>query len=155
MITANKSYRIIALTLAALMFFTSVGFSIDLHICQGRIKSFGLFGKAKSCYELANGEAAMSCTQQSQKDLQHPSAENFDKKHCCQSALIEVKNTNTQQHIPVSEYSTSKPHQLFVAAFILTTFFDLFDQPEVVIISDYYPPVISRDIPALFQSFLI
>jgi len=44
--------RVISLLLAFLLGFTSVGYSIDLHFCQGHLKSVALIGKAKSCHEM-------------------------------------------------------------------------------------------------------
>ena len=53
--STSITYRIIALTMAFLMFFTSVGFTVDMHYCQGKLKTFNFFGKAKSCHEVGEG----------------------------------------------------------------------------------------------------
>lgn len=47
----SKKYRILSLLMAFLMAFSSVGYSVNLHYCQGSLKGFSLFGKAKSCHE--------------------------------------------------------------------------------------------------------
>ena len=44
-------HRITALTMAFLMFFTSVGFSVDIHYCKGDLKSFSLIGEASACHQ--------------------------------------------------------------------------------------------------------
>ena len=38
--------------MAFLMFFTSIGFSMDIHYCQGHLKSISLLGKAKNCHDI-------------------------------------------------------------------------------------------------------
>jgi hypothetical protein len=55
------TYRIVALTLALLVLATSVGVSIDVHYCQGKAKSFSLFGTAESCCQLTVTEETENC----------------------------------------------------------------------------------------------
>ncbi len=44
--------RPLAIVLIFLVGFASIGVSMDRHICQGKVKSMVLFGRAKSCLEL-------------------------------------------------------------------------------------------------------
>ena len=50
----SNTYQFTALMLAFLMFFTSTGFAINVHYCQGELKSFSFFGKSKTCNEMAD-----------------------------------------------------------------------------------------------------
>ena len=49
----SSTYRLIALMMAFLMFFTSAGFTMDMHYCGGELKSVSFFGKAKTCHDMA------------------------------------------------------------------------------------------------------
>ena len=47
MIATSNTYRFIAIILAAVLFVTSVGITMDMHYCKGELKSISLFGKAQ------------------------------------------------------------------------------------------------------------
>ncbi len=78
----NKTYRITTLTMALLMFFSSVGFSIDFHYCKGEFKSLSLIGKAKSCHE-----GKKVCRH-------HTKDQNISKKdnNCCSNNELQVQS---------------------------------------------------------------
>lgn len=81
----SRKYRIASLLLAFLMAFSSFGYSVNLHFCQGSLKGFNLFGKAKSCHETMarcpNHKEAM--TRAHEKD-------------CCSNKVLKVENLDEQ-----------------------------------------------------------
>jgi hypothetical protein len=59
MFLARYIRQITAMSLSGLMLLSSIGFSIDMHFCQGMLKSYSLIGKAKTCHSTPT--AAMNC----------------------------------------------------------------------------------------------
>ncbi len=147
-----KTNRIISCLMACLMLLSSTGFSIDLHYCQGNLKSFSLLGKAKSCHEISN-----SCKQK--KMTCHASASKQDevgkcKKDCCQNKSIEISPDVDRQKIPIEKLASSQSQFIlaFVAAFVLeeSSLWQCFIPHQ-----NYVPPFLDKDIPILIQSFLL
>ena len=64
--------RLTAISLISILTLASIGLNINAHICQGNVKSIGVFVPAQSCSTMANG----SCSQQNH-------AEGFNKTPCC------------------------------------------------------------------------
>lgn len=54
----SNTYRLIALSMALLMFATTLSFSIDMHYCNGELQSISLFGIAESCQVQQEAEHA-------------------------------------------------------------------------------------------------
>ena len=79
-------HRVISLTLAFLITFTSVGFSIDVHYCKDKLKSVSLFGEAESCHAVKK-----TCPN-------HPSKvqEKEDDKNCCKNESIEIEKLDSE-----------------------------------------------------------
>ena len=69
--------RLFAFGLCGLIYFTTVGFAIDFHYCNGQLKSISLLGKARSCHE-----ASKSCPNHNKQKEETPTLkkDNFD---CC------------------------------------------------------------------------
>ena len=148
----NLSYRIIALTMALLVFSTSVGFSIDMHFCQGQLKSTSIFGKAKNCHEMAK----MAICPHHQKKMEAMDDESCkeDQKDCCNSKTILVQSDDDKQ-FQNSNLSLTNNQQQFLFAYVESFHFN---QPIIATYSEneyYKPPLIQRNLPVLFQSFLI
>ncbi len=143
-------YRIIAFSLAMLLLLTSSGLTLDMHLCQGNLKSINLFGKAKSCVELAQKKqchkATKSCHQQ--VDSEKKSC----KKGCCENQSTSIKLSTDLVEAQTPFFSV---HDLqFVAVFVYA--FELSNYTISTHLSKKYkPPLLNRDIPVLIQSFLI
>ncbi len=150
---SNKpTYRIIAGFLAILMFFTSAGLAVDMHYCQGQLKSFNLFGKAKNCHEMMKANASCPHHQKMATALEDGCAE--DEKDCCQNKTIFLEADQDQVQA-VNSFVVDQSTQLFVAAFINTFFNEVFIKKETPAFARYKPPLIVRDVPVIFQSFLL
>ena len=147
----NHTYRIVALPLAFLMLFTSVGFSADLHYCQGHLKSISVFGKAKNCHEMA--KEANTCPHH-QKKIEQTKACSEDQKDCCENKVVHIQLDQDQQ-IKHLDFTLNQALQQFAITYLAVFFF--YPLPEKVApqYNHYRPPPITRDIPVLLQSFLL
>ncbi len=153
----NITYRLFAMTMALLMFVTSVGFSIDLHVCQDKVKSASLFGDAPTCYELAgykNPVKEVDEIHQKSKQHQHDGT-SIDKKECCHNETLHFQS-NSNQNVSSTQILSTRQLQQFVIAFV-TNFVanDLKIEREITAFDSYKPPLIPRDIHVLVQSFLL
>ncbi len=147
------TYRITSLTLAFLMFFTSVGFSIDMHYCGNHLQSFNLFGKAKNCTEMVATAATKGC-QMHEKITTPKDGFSIHKKDCCHNRTLNLQADLTSE-IQTDNFMDSQQLQDFVVAFVVVF---LENRPTETTASNfalYTPPLIPRDIPVLFQSFLL
>ena len=150
----NSIYRVTALILAFLMFFTSVGFSVDMHYCQGNLKSFSLLGKAKNCHEMAKGMANCPHHQKmAEKEPLNPGC-SLDKKDCCQNKLQHFQSDEDQK-MQSANFELNLQLQSFIVAFTVAFFVDTFIESDHPAFALYKSPLIPRDIPVLFESFLL
>ncbi|HHS96085.1 MAG TPA: hypothetical protein ENJ45_05795 [Phaeodactylibacter sp.] len=152
--TKHPTYRLSALLLALLMLSTAMSFSIDVHYCGGKMQSFSLFGKAANCYELAGYETPSTCTQHAQKKQEDLPC-TIDQKECCHNQLLQIDFDQTQlnqsTHLVANTFS---PH--FTISPITATIPNRLPNKEHS--KGYLPhhePRIAKDIPVLFQSFLL
>lgn len=155
MVSNSKFYRITALTLALLMFTTSVGLAVDMHYCGGQLKTISLFGKARTCYPVKKVKASRSDCPMHHQLKNNEQGCMVDKPDCCQNKSLHIQ-LDQDQNIKVEGPAISKPLPHFVATLIVTFLKDLNndDQPKPVF-AHYRPPLIPRDIPVLIQSFLL
>ena len=151
--STRKIYRITALFMAALMFLTSVGFTVDMHYCQGNIKSFSFFGKAKNCYELAN----LPTPCQAHKKTKPPPTNGgiyIDKKECCHNKSVYF-HADLNQRTQSADFVLSQSFQPFFAAFVYVFLPNKFVETNMTSFAFYTPPPIPRDISVLLQTFLL
>lgn len=149
-------YRFFALTMAFLMFFTSVGFAMDMHYCGGQLKSVSFFGKAKTCHDIAEeSETPMM------KDCPHHKkmmAENkgcSEDKDCCSNKTVHLQSDQVQKN-QTNDFVVSKELKQFAIAYVTVFFADDFNlEREAANFGHYKPPLIQRDIPVLNQTFLL
>lgn len=150
MCRSKQTYRFIALSLAVILFSATVGFSLDLHYCQGKVKSFSVFGSAKGCDEIAAAE--MTCAHH-EAVASEDDRLMFSRPPCCESArllLQSVQECVTAQtaapaddvrHIQVTPlpdlFAPFKPSKL-----------QLLPKPE-----KYKPPPLHRNTPVYIQNF--
>ena len=149
----KNSYRICALLMAFLMFFTSSSYSIDLHFCQGQLKSFSLIGKAKSCHEMAKmakcHQSKKTCTQKSASSKQIE-----DNKGCCNNETLLLTPNTDFDKILANEVTSQKqettsaaiPYSTYEYSLKYSVFYSLLNRP---------PPLLNKDVLILIQSFLL
>lgn len=146
----SSTYRIFALTMAALMFCTSISFAVDLHYCKGDLKSFSLIGKAKTCHEMAQAKA--HCPHHAK--MMQKASKMDEEKGCCENKTLHFQFDQDQQ-IESIDFAISTPSLQFLVAYVT-----VFVQKNISIrhtpnFLTYKPPTIERNIPVLFQSFLL
>lgn len=146
----QRKYRIISLIMAFMVFCSSSGFSLDLHYCQGQLKSFSIFGKAKNCHEMAKMshckhhgiETTNTCSDKKDKD-------------CCNNETHLVKS-DLELQVNSYKISLDKNEELFIAAFVSIFLYSSFIPiSETDTLHTVSPPLIPRDICVLFQNFLL
>jgi hypothetical protein len=151
----RKTYRLQALFLAVLMLATSLGFSIDMHFCQGRLMSASVFGKAKSCVEMADPGSTQSCAMHSSARHSFPEPV-FNQAPCCQQHTLSLQ---AEQDLQLQQVGTLDAPQtsvyLDLAQIVEFSLPSLIDPAQPAAYTYYRPPLIQRDIQVLFQSFLI
>ena len=140
--------------MAILMFFTSVGFAVDMHYCQGHLKSVSFFGKAKSCHEMANAAPMKNCPRHQKMRKQEKEKDCSEDKNCCTNKTLHFQS-NQDQQVQTFNFSANQPLQQFVIAFVVAFFSKTFIENDTPSFAHYIPPLILRDIPVLIQSFLL
>jgi hypothetical protein len=76
--SAKFSIKIVALILSGIVLIGSVGVSLDFHICQGKVKTFSIFGIAESCSAM---EMNSKCDSSSEESA-------FTRKKCCSNESV-------------------------------------------------------------------
>ncbi|WP_240462893.1 HYC_CC_PP family protein [Mesonia aquimarina] len=132
-------HKIIALTMAFLVLFSTSAFAVSMHYCGNTLVNYSFAAKAKTC-----GMEKMD-------EQKTPSTCNIAKKNCCSDKKI-VKN---QDEIKASP-ELHVPQQLFVASFFYTyiNLFEGIDQ-QIIPFKYYSPPLLVSDIQLLDETFLI
>jgi len=148
------TYRIIALTMVLLMFFTSVGFTVDMHYCQGKLKTFNFFGEAKSCHDI--GQGMKDCPFHKKMEAASKSNEStISKKDCCSNKTIHFQADQDQQNQIDNALVVSPQLQYFVIAFIevfINSSVIETDKPSFAL---YKPPLIAKDTYVLLETYLL
>lgn len=146
------------------MFFTSIGFSLDMHYCQDEIQSISVFGKAKSCDKLANhhcDQTTRSCHKSNKNNNSALSScdsqisGNECDRDCCHNKSIQLENLD-ENSLSASYISLELNQIQFVLAFVSSFYYPtIFKELRVTEFSKYRPPLIERDLQLLFQSYLL
>lgn len=136
------TYRFLSGFLALLIFFTSVGFSVDLHYCMGELKTVNFVGKAKSCHDSA---AKIVCP--------HHQKVAATKKGCCKNKT-QMFQIDQDKNLEIAELPVDFQFQSFTMAFATVFVVDVV-LPKQQIANFYYQnPIFSRDTYALLQRYL-
>ncbi len=153
----NFSYRLFALTMAVLMFWISIGFTMDMHYCQNHLVSFSFIGKADSCHEVPMGnEAYKACCKLNQKQVKHlHKCDMIGKNDCCHNRTI-FFCFNDDQNTPATQIIVSGQLQQYFTVSVPHLYIDdLSNKYDSTHFIHYQPPIISRDAQVLFESYLL
>ena len=148
----KSTYRLIAILMAFLMFFSSASYAVDMHYCQGKLKSISFFGKAKTCHDMA--ESAMkNCPHHKKMKAEEKGCS--EDKNCCSNKTVHFQSDQDQQ-VQNLDFVVSNQLQQFVIAFVAVFMANDFNiEHEAIAFAYYKPPLIQKDIPVLNQSFLL
>jgi len=141
--------------MAFMLLLSSTGFSIDLHYCQGDIKSFSLFGTAKSCHAKAEKSHCSKNKMTCHSAMAETGEVDDAQRKCCSNKSIEVSPDMDTQKI-IAEQLT-ETNITFISAFVAVFCIgEIFDLAKLIIPHlNYIPPLLDKDIPVLIQSFLL
>ena len=127
--------------LASLVLIASIGVTVNLHLCAGKVQSIALFGKAKPCKEV-------------QKPC-HGTEHHSKKNGCCEEESIVLKGKDTTAEVKA-------PAQITPSFTLITVIFPVLYSvinPDSFLATPRYalykPPLPERDITVFVQSFLI
>jgi hypothetical protein len=127
---------------ALLMLLTSVGVNLDFHICQGKVKSFGIFAEAYDC-DMALKEG--KCSTRNSK-------QGWNKARCC-SDLNLVYNSNEfeQNNDVLGHINTQLPEVIELPGLISQE-----EDHSAGLFIDYPPPDPANvDVYILLETYLI
>jgi len=147
---SSRTQRALSLALVMLMVTSSVSFSMDLHLCQGHIKSVSLFGEAKACYPNEQLEHCghQICTRDIDK---HTS---ISKKPCCINDTLIFQSLEYQASLDLTKQDKPILPNLF--GIIASRSFIQLDLSRCSFHQFYphQPPLPQRNTIILFQHFL-
>jgi len=133
--------------LAFLVFVTSTGLAVDVHYCQGHIKTVNVFGKAKGCSDLEM--IVRSCAHQDE----NTAGDTLGRRKCCENAM-QYFQPNQNQFSQSSNSVSSVHAQFHPVQSVVVTYTNLIVDHQTSVFSCYKPPPLQRDIPVLLQNFL-
>lgn len=116
--------------MALLLLASTVSWTVDKHICMGRVMDISFFAHADDCGMDMDME-----------------------KSCCDDESFTVQG---QDDLKISFENFSLDQQVFLVSFV-HTYFQLFeiDPEEPSSFNEYNPPPLIRDVQVLDQTFLI
>ncbi|WP_245668045.1 HYC_CC_PP family protein [Flagellimonas zhangzhouensis] len=123
-------HQILSSLMALLVLASTVSWTVDKHICMGRVMDISLFSHADGCG----------------MDMEM-------EKSCCDDESFTVQG---QDDLKISLEKFDLDQHVFLVSFV-QTYFQLFeiDAEEPSIFSEYNPPPLIRDVQVLDQTFLI
>jgi len=130
---------------------SSITYTIDFHYCQGQLKSFSLLGTAKNCHEMA--EMMASCPHHQASNSEDKLCAE-DEKDCCSNETVHVESDIDQQQENIDELNFEVDHLKLIFASATLQHYQDYSQ-DYCPYKKYQPPLIQRDLPVLFESFLL
>jgi hypothetical protein len=135
-------FKLLSVSLGVLFLFSSIGFSLDIHYCQGKIKSIGIYAPAEKCSE------EMEVTK-----CDNHSDSGISKTPCCSNEQYFYQTGNADN----TSNFTNTPIIPIVA--ILQSDddaqIDVFLSENVLTYNGSGPPLVVKDFNILYDTFLI
>ena len=130
--------KIASLVMALMLLLSTVSWTVDKHLCMGRVMDVAFFSKAKDC----GMEAAMAVLD-----------DDTVKNHCCDDETFVVQG---QDDLKLSFNDFNFDQQVFVSAFVLS-YHTLFTDTIISSVPNEYepPPPLLKDRVVLHEVFLI
>ncbi|MEW2921302.1 hypothetical protein AB1A65_07525 [Muricauda sp. ANG21] len=131
-------HQITSVAMAILLLASTVSWTVDKHLCMGRVMDISLFAHAENCGMEISMEAMNN------DDLQNS---------CCEDESFTIEG---QDDLKLTWNDFDLDHQLFLVAFT-KSYVDLFVPLEKLPVPNehYPPPKLVQDIHILDQVFLI
>lgn len=145
------SYRILSLVLALMVFISTTGVSMDMHLCSGNLVQLSVLGEAASCSDMMEMAPSDSCNKK-MKACKKDSNGLCGQAGCCTNVKIEIDAENEGVTASILEFSDIDL-ELITIGFAVNFAFDT--KPfNFIILSVHEPPDLVKDYRTLFQSFL-
>ena len=134
--------QIVSFTMALLVLFSTMSFTVDMHYCGDNLVDFSFFENAKNCTMLAGPSKATGEISVMEMEMD-----------CCTDLEIVLEG---QDDLKISFDQFTFEQQIFISTFYYT-YVNLFETVDKNLISfkEYSPPPLIRDIQILDQTFLI
>lgn len=134
-------HKIIAFILALIIFFSTLSFTVEKHICMGEVTDVAYFNKADAC-----GMITDDC------ENTVPFETKIQKERCCNDVQELIPgHQNEQQALQKLEINQVE----FILAFHFS-YLNLFEtSKDITPHVSYIPPLVNRNIQILYQTFLI
>lgn len=130
------------------MLFSSTGIVLNKHFCQNQLKSFAFFVKAENCHSLAKLTDCPFHKQAQQESSQ-------DKKKCCDDESEYLHNDQDLQNQLNDFEKFDFSYNIVAIQSPITEFVVRHKYQKTLRYLSYRPPIVSKDIVLLFQSYLI
>lgn len=132
-------HKILSLLMAFVVLFSTMSFTIDMHYCGDSLVETAIFQKVKGCG----------------MEMQNPSTQgcSITKKNCCTNKHL---TQNGQDELQLSLDKISLEQQLFISTFVYSYIglLEGFDE-DVTIYKEYKPPLVTRQIYKVDETYLI
>lgn len=136
-------YRNIALIMAVLVAFSSFGYSVDLHFCQGNLKGFNFFGEAQSCHQ-----KMAKCPNHKNEIADQPTND------CCKNLSLNIEKLDQDGLVLDLDFTTLE--YKLSAVHIISSMSSLQNSKQAnKKIQLRAPPLTSREFYVLYESFLL
>ena len=134
-------HKSISICMIFVVLFSTMSFTIDMHYCGGTMVDFSFFNNVETC-GMEKAEVTANC--------QNPT---LSQKSCCSD---EQFNLQGQDHLKETFSTLTFEQQVFVAVFV-DSYINLFEgiTTHQVSFVKYLAPFVTRDVQALYQTFLI
>ena len=134
--------QIVSFTMALLVLFSTMSFTVDMHYCGDQLVDFSFFKTAENCSMKASSSKAAGETSIMEMEMD-----------CCTDLEIVLEG---QDDLKISFDQFTFEQQIFISSFYYT-YVNLFETVDKDLISfkEYSPPLLIRDIQILDQTFLI
>ena len=134
--------KIISFFLAALILLSTSSFTVDMHFCCNELVDMAFFSKAESCKDIAQ-----------KKDNTSKQCTSIQEKDCCDNkSFVKTGNDTIKKANTKLEAETVIFLNTFFYAYV--NLFEGFEE-NIVPFKQYRPPLLSKDIQILHETYLI
>ena len=136
--------RVIAISLATLILFSSVGFTFGTHYCGGHAV----------LSELVLGHEHLDCgmTDMDQECAKPDSGHSLMAKSCCNNEYVQLYLDDDLQN---GHSNLTVDHSFLVALVMSLNHPERIEESNELFFSDQHPPPLEQDYQVLYQTFLI
>ena len=135
----NLLRKLFSVSMALLLLLSTISWTVEKHLCMGRVMDIALFDHAEDC----GMEASLALLDDA----------STVKKHCCDNESFTLQGQDTL-NLDIFHFDFSQ--QVFLIS-ITTTYLGLFQESvdKNIVFDSYPPPILDEDLNILHQVFLI